>query len=48
MIQRIKGTNDFLDLTLHNFVIEKLTRHLDVYHFNQIMTPIIELSELFD
>src|SRR5579872_6786192 len=47
MISRIKGTNDFLDLTLYNFVTEKLSRHLEVYHFNQIMTPIIEPVELF-
>ena len=47
MIQRIKGTNDFLDLTLYNTVIDKLKKHLDLYHFSEIMTPIIEPTELF-
>lgn len=47
MISRIKGTNDFLDLTLYNFVIDKLQKHLEVYHFTPIMTPILEPTDLF-
>jgi len=47
MIQRIKGTNDFLDLTLYDFVIKQMVEHLKQYHFTHIMTPIIEQTELF-
>ncbi len=44
---RVKGTNDFLDLTLSNFVIEQIKKHLALYCFNQIETPILEHTELF-
>ena len=44
---RVKGTNDFLDLTLYNFVIEQIRKHLGIYCFNQIETPILEHTELF-
>jgi histidyl-tRNA synthetase len=47
MISRVKGTNDFLDLTLYNFALEKLQKHLELYHFTQIMTPLLEPTELF-
>jgi len=47
MISRVKGTNDFLDLTLYNFAVSTLAKHLECYHFTQIMTPIIEPTELF-
>lgn len=44
---RVKGTNDFLDLTLYNFVIDAIRKHLGIYCFNQIDTPILEHTELF-
>lgn len=47
MIQRIKGTQDWLDLCLFNFVIDQATRHLTGYNFSQIRTPILEPTELF-
>lgn len=47
MIQRIKGTQDWLDLTLFNLFIERVTKHLAGYNFTQIKTPIVEPVELF-
>lgn len=44
---RVKGTNDFLDLTLSNFVLDQIKKHLTVYAFYQIETPVIEHTELF-
>ena len=44
---RVKGTNDFLDLTLLNFVIDTIKKHLNVYSFTQIDTPILEHTTLF-
>ncbi len=46
-ISRIKGTQDFLDLSLYNFFIKKATDHMHLYHFSQIETPILEPVELF-
>ncbi len=47
MVPRIKGTQDFLDLTLFNFITSKLKAHCERYNFNQIATPILEPLELF-
>jgi histidyl-tRNA synthetase len=47
MIQRIKGTHDYLDLTLFNGVKNKITAWLERHNFNQIETPILESVELF-
>lgn len=47
MITRVKGTQDFLDLTLFNFLIKTAKEHLACYHFNEIATPILEPTELF-
>lgn len=47
MIQRIKGTQDWLNLTLFNLVIDRIARHLAHYNFIQIRTPILESIELF-
>lgn len=47
MIERIKGTQDFIDLRLFNFVINQCKKHLELYHFSEIATPIIESTELF-
>jgi histidyl-tRNA synthetase len=47
MISRVRGTEDNLDLTLFNFVIEALKKHLLLYNFNEIQTPILEQTSLF-
>jgi len=47
MISRVKGTQDFLDLTLYDFIIDQARSHLAVYNFSHVETPIIEHLELF-
>lgn len=47
MINRIKGTQDFLDLSLFNFFLNATKKHLETYHFHEIATPILEPTELF-
>lgn len=47
MITRIRGTQDFCDLTLWNFFINQVRRHCVQYHFTEIKTPILESSDLF-
>jgi len=47
MISRIKGTQDFIDLTLFNFIIDQARKHLELYSFSQIETPLLEPTELF-
>jgi len=47
MISRIKGTQDFIDLTLFNFIIDETKKHLKKYNFDEISTPILEPTELF-
>ena len=46
-MMRVKGTNDFLDTTFYNFIIDQIKKHLALYSFNQIETPILEHTELF-
>jgi histidyl-tRNA synthetase len=47
MFNRIKGTQDFLDLTLFNFLVDKAKKHVRSYNFSQIITPVLEPTELF-
>jgi len=47
MITRIKGTQDFLDLSLYNWILQKAKKHLIDYNFHEISTPLIEPLELF-
>lgn len=47
MIQRIKGTQDWLNLSLFNFLIDTAKRHLACYNFSEIRTPVLEPTELF-
>jgi len=47
MVQRVKGTQDFLSLTLFNFLISSIRKHLSLYNFTEISTPILEPTELF-
>lgn len=44
---RVKGTNDQLDLTLYNFIVSAIAKHLGIYCFTQIDTPVLEHTELF-
>src|SRR5436190_4333514 len=48
MIPRVKGTQDFLDLTLFNFIISEVKKHLSRYHFTEIQTPLLEYLDLFN
>jgi histidyl-tRNA synthetase len=47
MITRVKGTHDFLDVSLSMYVITQVAAHLQKYNFIEIATPIIEHIELF-
>lgn len=47
MIPRVKGTQDFIDCTLFNFIIDSIKKHLSIYHFTEIQTPILESVDLF-
>jgi len=47
MFKRVKGTQDLLDLSLFNFIITQLKCHLQLYHYFEIATPILEPTELF-
>ena len=47
MFKKIKGTQDFLDLTLFNFVINQAKKHLSCYRFTEIATPIIEPLDMY-
>lgn len=47
MFARVRGTEDLLDLTLHNFALRKISELLEVYDFSQIQTPILEFTNLF-
>jgi histidyl-tRNA synthetase len=46
-IARVRGTEDFLDLTLHNFVLDQVEKHLQIYNYSEIQTPILEHTSLF-
>lgn len=47
MIGRVRGTRDFLDLKLFNFTLRQIADHLSLYHYHEIITPILEPTELF-
>jgi len=47
MISRVKGTRDFLDLTLFNFIADQARAHFVRHNFTEIATPILEPMELF-
>jgi histidyl-tRNA synthetase len=46
-ISRVKGTQDFIDLTLYSFIINEFEKQAQLYHFNRIETPILERVDLF-
>lgn len=45
--QRVRGTEDFLDLTLHNAVLALMKEHFDRHNFHHIQTPTLEYTSLF-
>jgi len=47
MISRVKGTQDFLDLTLFNFLVDQFREHCTRYNVQEVATPILEQLELF-
>jgi len=47
MISKVRGTEDLLDLKLHNFVLDLLKKHVLLYNFNEIQTPVLEHTNLF-
>lgn len=47
MITQVKGTQDFLDLSLYSYVMHQAILHLGKYNFTEIATPILEHVELF-
>ena len=47
MISRVRGTEDILDLTLYNFIIDHAQKHFQNYNFSEIKTPTLEHADLF-
>ena len=47
MIHKIKGTQDFINLELFNFIVTQAKIHLTEYNFQEVATPILEPTELF-
>lgn len=47
MIGRIKGTQDWLDLSLYRYVIAQAQKQMQRYQFTEIATPLIEPVALF-
>ena len=47
LISKVRGKQDFLDLTLRNYITQHMKNHLTLYNFKQIQTPILEHTKLF-
>ena len=47
MVPRVRGTRDILDTRLFLFAIKTITAQLKKYHFQHIITPILEPIALF-
>lgn len=47
MIQKIRGTRDILDTTLLNYALTTIKKHVLLYNYHEIITPILEPTELF-
>ncbi len=47
MFRRVKGTQDFLDLTQFLYVVDQARAHFQTYSFIPIQTPIVEHADLF-
>ena len=47
MISRVRGTEDRIDLRLHDFVLDCIKKHFMSYNFKEIQLPILEHTNLF-
>ncbi|MGE0206397.1 MAG: histidine--tRNA ligase [Candidatus Babeliales bacterium] len=47
MLNKVRGTQDFLNLALFNFIINTTRAYLECHHFSEIATPILEHTDLF-
>ena len=47
MITKVTGTQDFIDTELLNFMLNETKKHLAKHNFSEIVTPILEQTELF-
>lgn len=47
MIHKVKGTQDFIDMSLMTYLINTVKNQVERYHFTEIMTPLVEHIELF-
>jgi len=47
MIGKVKGTQDLFDLTLYQKVVSLIRLHMQLYHFTEIQTPLLENVALF-
>jgi histidyl-tRNA synthetase len=47
MITKVRGTHDIIDTTIFDFVIKSAIAHFKRAHFHEIITPILEPTELF-
>jgi histidyl-tRNA synthetase len=47
MVARVRGTRDIIDPRLMFFAMKAITKQLQKYHFQQIVTPILEPVALF-
>lgn len=47
MITKVRGTQDFLNMALFNFIIQKSRTALERNNFHELQTPIIESIDLF-
>ncbi len=47
MVAKVKGTQDFVDLVLYNYIVNSASKFLDEYNYKQIKTPILEHLDLF-
>ncbi|MCL5436514.1 MAG: histidine--tRNA ligase [Candidatus Dependentiae bacterium] len=47
MIQNIRGTQDFIDLGMYNFIVRTAQQYLGRYGYEEISLPILESTDLF-
>lgn len=47
MVARVRGTRDIVDTRLLLFAVDTISKQLQRYHFNQILTPVLEPIALF-
>jgi len=47
MIEKVKGTQDIFDLRLYNYIASCIRSHMNLYHFSEIQTPLLEHVALF-